>query len=488
MPVSIFTNVPSLTAQRNLDRTTNQLDTAITRLSSGLRINSAKDDAAGLAIATRFTTQIQGLDVAIRNANDGISITQTAEGAMNEMVSSLIRANDLALQAASYNTSQDRASLQQEVSQIQQELSRIVAQTRYNGEALLNGGFAANIQVGTEVAETIAVGISNLSPTQLGVASNFAEISADTNATLADEIRNAFDTDLASTDTIEGVAIGTTVAAQQNSINKINALNAISASTGVSAFSYGNAAVGSSDVTDANLAATAVGTGELVVNGISIDGATGLTALAANINAKSNETGVTAVVDTGAAANQSRLVLLNTTGAAITVTTSSANAAAVTGFASGSTSVDAGANGRIVLNASLGQANVTFNDTTAQQAVNGVVTGTPTTVALSDAPVNSQTVSTAAAANLALLSFQAALDTLNAERAVLGATQNRFESTINNLSNVQENITAARGRIIDADFAEETARLTRAQILQQSGIAMVAQANSIPQAALALLQ
>ena len=252
MAVTINTNIMSLNAQRNLNRTQSELATTIQRLSSGLRINSAKDDAAGLAIATRMSSQISGLSVAIRNANDGISISQTAEGAMDEMSKSLIRANDLALQAASYNTSADRNSLNQEVSQIIDELSRVVNQTRFNGQQLLSGGFSADIQVGTQVNETINVSVSNLSPTGLGVASEYAGISALADTVFADRIRNTFDAALdGAADTVNGI-VTAAVAAQSNSVNKITALNDVSSSTGVTAFSFGNAAVAATDVLDAN--------------------------------------------------------------------------------------------------------------------------------------------------------------------------------------------------------------------------------------------
>ena len=491
MPQTINTNILSLNAQRNLNRTQSELGTTIQRLSSGLRINSAKDDAAGLAIATRMTTQISGLSVSIRNANDGISIAQTAEGAMDEMVRSLTRASDLALQAASYNTDADRSSLNQEVSQIIDELSRVVNQTRYNGEQLLTGGFSADIQVGTAVNETINVSVTNLSPTGLGVASEYAGVNALNDANFADRIRNTFDAALdGAADTLNGVVLGA-VAAGSNSVNKVDAINAVTSSTGVSAFSFGNAAVAATDVTDANATGAGgltIGANAMTINGVSIDGNganTTMTDLAANINTKTGEHGVTAVVEAGGAANQSRLVLLNRTGNAITVTVNDANAATATGFAAGTTSVDAGANGLVVLNDDLGTNTVTYNDAATGSAVSGVAAASTT---LTDAPVNAQTVSTASGANLAILAFQSALDQINSDRAILGAKLNRFDSTIRNLENVRENVSAARGRIQDADFAMETANLTRSQILQQAGIAMVSQANAVPQAALALLQ
>ncbi|MEM7540489.1 MAG: flagellin [Pseudomonadota bacterium] len=492
MPQTINSNILSMTAQRNLNRSQADLQTTITRLSSGLRINSAKDDAAGLAIATRMSVQVSGLSVAIRNANDGISIAQTAEGAMDEMVNSLIRANDLALQAANYNTSSDRESLNQEVSQILEEMSRVVNQTRYNGEKLLTGGFSADIQVGTTVNETLNVSVSNLSPTGLGVASNYSAVNGLNDATFAARVRDTFETALATSDTINGVNFASAIAIETNSVDKINLLNDQTASTGVSAFGFGNAAVSVNDVTDANADAGGGGgfttaNGDLVINGISIDGGTDfeMDDVVGAINAKTSLHGVTAVKDDGGT-DANRLVLLNRTGDAITVAANTANMATITGFAQGATQVDAGANGLIVLNDELGTGSVAFDATATLTAITGETTGT--TTALADASVNQQTISTAAGANLALLAFQAGIDQINSDRATLGAKLNRLQSTIRNLENVRENISAARGRIQDADFAMETAKLTRAQILQQAGVAMVSQANAVPQSALALLQ
>ena len=491
MPQTINTNILSLTAQRNVNRSSGGLAESIQRLSSGLRINSAKDDAAGLAIATRMSLQVNGLGTAIRNANDGISVTQTAEGAMDEMVRGLTRANDLALQAASYNTSADRASLNQEVGQIVDELSRIVNQTRYNGARLLSGGFSADIQVGTTVNETINVAVSNLSPTGLGVASEYAAVNVLSDAGYADRVRNAFDTALdGAADSLNSVVLGA-VAAGSNSAAKISEINDVTATTGVTAFNYGNAAVAATDVTDANATGAGglvVGNGALTINGVAIDGNGALTTmddLIANINAKTSQHGATAIRDAGAGADANRLVLIARNGAALTVTVNDANTATITGFASGTTSFDAGANGLIVLNDDLGSTTVTYDAAATGTAITGVAAATTT---LTDAPVNAQVVTSVGAANLAILSFQNAIDQVNGNRAILGAKLNRFESTVRNLENVKENITAARGRIQDADFAEETAKLTRAQVLQQAGIAMISQANALPNAVLALLK
>jgi flagellin len=492
MPQVINSNILSLNAQRNLSRSSSELTTTIQRLSSGLRINGAKDDAAGLAIATRMTTQIQGLSVAVRNTNDGISIAQTAEGALDEIVKSLVRANDLSLQAASYNTDTDRKSIDQEVQQLKEEFDRITNQTRFNGQKLLSGGFTANIQVGTTVNETLNVTIGNLSSTNLGAASNYSAVNALSTANLADRARNQQDgTITAGTSTINGVALATSFAAGAKSDDKIAAINAISANSGVTAFSFGNALVATTDVLDANASGAGgltIGTAALTLNGISIDGNganTTMTDLAANINAKSAETGVTATVEAGGAANQSRLVLTNTTGNAISLTVNDANAATATGFASGNNAVGAGENGVIVLTQDINETTVTFDSAGTGGALTGVSGATST---LTNESVANQKVTSASSANLALLTFQKAVDQINSERSVLGAKLNRFDSVIRNLENVRENVSAARSRIQDADFAVETANLTRTQILQQAGTAMVSQANSLPQSALSLLQ
>lgn len=478
----INTNIMTMNAQRNLSRSQSDLSEAVQRLSSGLRINSAKDDAAGLAIASRMGVQISGLSVAVRNANDGISIAQTAEGAMDEMVGALTRANDLAIQAASYNTAGDRASLNNEVSQLIDEMSRIVNQTRYNGETILSGGFSADVQVGVQVNESINVSIGNLSPAGLGVSSEFQDVNALSDADFADRIRTNFATDLDAADEIQGsgvsTAIGTTIAANSNSVNKIDAINAISAQTGVSAFSLGNAAVGTAAADNAGTA----GAGEVTINGVQIAASTDVATLVTNINAVSGQTGVTADAPTP---GTDTLVLFNRTGAAISVNVTGADAATLTGFAQGTTNVDAGANGAIVLNDQLNSNTITFSDASANEAVTGT---SATTSTVSNVAVSGQTVNTAGEANLALLAFSSAIDQVNEDRAVLGAKLNRLESTIRNVENVRENISAAQSRIQDADFAKETAKLTRAQILQQAGTAMVAQANQIPQSVLSLLQ
>jgi flagellin len=272
MASSINTNVASMNAQRNLSRSQGDLNTAIQRLSSGLRINSAKDDAAGSAIANRMTTQIGGLTVAIRNANDGISVAQTAEGAMEEMANNMNRARDLAVQAASYNNSTDRATINKEVSQILDEMSRIVNQTRYNGEKVLTGSFSGDFQVGAQVNETINVAVGNLSPTSLGVASEYSTVSGLSSANLASRVAFSYNNAIATANTIEGTNFTTARASGTTTSTKVADINSLTSSTGVSAFSFGNGLVGTNYASAGTSAGVTDGiaAGSLSINGVAI--------------------------------------------------------------------------------------------------------------------------------------------------------------------------------------------------------------------------
>ena len=495
----INTNILSLNAQRNLSRAQTEMQTAVQRLSSGLRINSARDDAAGIAVATRMTTQIGGLSVAVRNANDGISVAQVAEGAMDEMVRNLNRAHDLAVQAASYNNATDRNSLNQEVSQMLDELARISNQTRYNGERILQGSFTADFQVGAFVNETINVSLSSMSPTEMGVATNYGTIADLSSANLAGRIARQFHNALGANGSLDGAGLGQAVAAGSNSMDKINVINAKTSDTGISAFAFGNGLVGSSIATAGTSASVTDGlaAGALTINGVSIGAvASGASNdnvaanLVAAINSLSSQHGVTATFVTdldgaGAGAN-GRIVLTNTSGSAMSVTANtSVDGGIGSFFAAGSTAVGAGQNGAIVLNDSLGDTGVAIESSATALALTGA---SATSTTLTDQTLFGQTITTTGNANLSMIVFEKALDSINANRATVGAKLNRLEAVVRNLENVRENVSAARSRIQDADFAEETARMTRSQILQQAGTAMVAQANQAPQGVLQLLQ
>ena len=470
----INTNLASLTAQRNSSKTQNDLQTAISRLSSGLRINSAKDDAAGLAIADRFTSQIRGLNQAARNANDGISLAQTAEGSLASVGDNLQRIRELSVQAANAtNSASDRASLQLEVAQLVSEIDRVATQTAFNGTNLLDGSFTAKaFQVGANVGQTITVAsIASARTSALGVYQGF---------TLTNQSIGTAGAAAALTVTVgsgSAVALGS-VARDAKAISAaINNGNV----AGLTATANATAVAAGTSTANSSASGTAVYT----INGVAINlagvtGAGGLTgnraAAVAAINAQSAATGVTAT-DTGAGVSLAAADGRN-------ITTSYA----LTGF-TGSTVADFGLGADATTG---GTVNVTY---VAPTGTSGNVvfaqTGgfaSSTAIAATGTAMNAVDISTVAGANAALAAVDAALTTVNSSRASLGAIQNRFQSTIENLQTTGENLTASRSRIQDADFAQETANLSRAQVLQQAGTAMVAQANQLPQQVLQLLR
>jgi flagellin len=380
MPQTINTNISSLNAQRNLNMSQASLATSMQRLSSGLRVNSAKDDAAGLAIAERMNTQVRGLNVAARNANDGISLAQTAEGALGKVGDMLQRIRELAVQASNASNNQtDRDALNAEVTALKDEIGRVAGQTSFNGTKLLDGTFTAQqFQVGADAGETITVSsIANATLAQLGGTANIATTS------VAASALTGFATPIAAgAVTVGGVALGALPAAgsaMERANQVVAAINNVSPQTGTSA-SY-DAATGQISLRKNN--------GDIVITGATV---------------------------------------------------------ADFGFADG---------------------------TTAAVATTGI------------AGLN---VSGFGSAQTALVQIDNALTQINTSRANLGAIQSRFEVVVSNIAVTAENVTAARGRIMDADFAAETANMSRASILQQAGTAMVAQANQLPQQVLQLLQ
>lgn len=379
----INTNIMSLNVQKNLNESSANLATSIERLSTGLRINSAKDDAAGLAIAERFTTQIRGQNQAIRNANDGISLAQTAEGALDEVSNNLQRIRELAVQASNATYSQsDRDALQLEVSELLSEVNRVADQTSFNGVKLLDGSFSGAVfQIGANAGENITLSsIADVNTAALGSVTQ----NTDAGLSIAASSLTGFGTAISAGDvTINGVDIGAVAAASsaaERAGQLADAINEVSAQTGVGA-SYDSA------------------TGQLTLNSES------------------------AVVVAGAA-----------------------NDATIAGYANGTIST---------LTTSTG--------------------------------IDTLTVANYAGAQTAMKLIDDALTSVNGARATLGAQQSRFESVVASLQSSVENQSASRSRIQDADFAVETANLSRTQILQQAGTAMLAQANSAPQSVLSLL-
>jgi flagellin len=463
----INTNIGSLNAQRNLSLSQASLSTSMQRLSSGLRINSAKDDAAGLAISERMTSQIRGASQAARNANDGISLAQTAEGDLAQIGSNLQRMRELAVQSANAtNSSSDRAALNGEVQSLSQEIDRAAKNSSFNGNNLLDGSFASkDFQVGANgsAADRISVSsIASVRTSALGGYQGFTSASG--------SIGTASDTATAS----RTVTVGSGSAVSLGTI--ANDAKAI-------ASAINNAGVAGLGAT-ANATSVAVGTqtaatsaaGTITVNGLAIavpantgvaatDRASAVTAL----NAQSSVTGVVAS-DTGAGVS-----LAAADGRNITTSFTTVSAANYGMAAAGTTG------------ASL---NVTYqapSGTTGSVVFAGAYASS-NTIAATGTAISAIDVLSAGSAITALTSIDSAIGTVNTSRAALGALQNRFTSVVSSLQTTSENLSASRSRIQDADFAAETANLSRSQVLQQAGTAMVAQANQLPQGVLALLR
>ncbi|WP_177420990.1 flagellin N-terminal helical domain-containing protein [endosymbiont of Lamellibrachia barhami] len=501
MAMVINTNVSSLNAQRNLTNTQNSLSTSMERLSSGLRINSAKDDAAGLGITDRMTTQIRGLNQAMRNANDAISISQTAEGAMQESTNILQRMRELAVQSANdSNSASDRSNMQKEVAQLSQELNRISSTTTFNGKNILDGTFtAAKFHVGANADQTISVSIGNTSATTMGAykadgtatedhiggaltavadGTGGNNVAADaafavTGSLGTSTLSTALDTTAAKiASQINGVQDSTGVKATASNTVELKATSTGTISFSLSSQDESQAAVGS-----------AVSISALVTS------STDLAALRDAINAENASTGISATLN----AAGDGISLTNTTGHDIVVADATNNDGADTASAvtvggvalADSDSTGAGGvtdsivvGGKVELSSSKSfQVSTTGTDIMVAAATSGTLSS------IADIDIGSQT-----GANSALDVIDQALSFVSDQRADLGAVQNRLSSTISNLSNISENVSAARSRVQDADFAAETANMTRTQILQQAGVAMLSQANSQPQMVLSLLQ
>jgi flagellin len=516
MPQIINTNISSINAQRNLNKSQGALQTSLQRLSSGLRINSAKDDAAGLAISNRFTTQVRGLNVAIRNANDGVSLAQTTESALDEITTALQRIRDLAVQSANDSNSEaDRLSLQAEVDQLKDEINRISSTTTFNGRYVLNGSLKSYyFQIGANAGEGVEVGGVDARITALGSQPGAVQLSFDdgnaaganqtaleirigtsANATSVDVLANAYG------GAITGATVGELVDTESDNygsgfakslaqrinnlrVDGVEGLGGVYASA-VTTFNYEDAGVAAANAAEAYVGAGSLNHGDLVINGVNIGpvevqerDANG--ALLNAINSRSSVTGVAASID-----QNGRLLLTANDGRDIVVTTTNNSADIL--FGGGNAEALAAAD--FANSVKTGQLTISAQDT-----INYTETGGLTNADTTDD--NVQAIGTIAnaditsveAANITMKSIDSALAQIDGFRGELGAVQNRFESTIRNLSAVAESLSAANSRIRDADFAAETAELSKNQVLQQAGISVLAQANALPQQVLSLLQ
>jgi flagellin len=499
MPQVITTNVAALTAQRNLNNSQSALATSLQRLSSGLRINSAKDDAAGMAIAERFTTQINGLNQAARNANDGISLSQTAEGSLAEVTANLQRIRELAVQAAnSTNSSSDRATLDQEVQQRLAEVDRIATTTSFNGQKILDGSFGnAAFQVGANVGETITVGLTTSTrTTSIGKTADYVGGANGYNSALAVGQQgtgvnsSAFNSTVSiAVGTGNAINVGVSVAGPAGAGVGQTASSAYAKAAAINASGIGGLTATADTTLEMNFTTTATNGFALSINGVAVVAATTSplngTQLATNINSNASATGVTASFNSGvmtlSAVDGRDITLAQTATATEGFQAATANnnvADALLTTAAGTATVVA--RGSLRLSAA-----DTITVSGAGVAQSGFAAAS---LALGNSALNSSSVTTVANANTTLSRVDAALTAVSSLRSTFGAIQNRFESTISNLQTASVNMQASRSRIQDADFAAETAMLTKNQILQQAGVAMLAQANSLPQNVLALLR
>ncbi|WP_279151720.1 flagellin [Photobacterium iliopiscarium] len=456
MAVTVNTNVSAMTAQRYLNGASNGVASSMEKLSSGLRINSAKDDAAGLQISNRLTSQTNGLNVAMRNANDGISMAQTAEGAMSESTNILQRMRDLSLQAANgSNSGDDRAAMQTEVSALQEELTRISETTTFGGQNLLDGSFGTkSFQIGSNANETIDVSLMDMKSTSIGnhkidsAGTGFGKQTAD-----AVLVKTTTD-DLTINGKAVAVAVGTGVTGVADAIN--------SSGTGVKA----EAKV---DTKISNLDSTANGTLTIGTDTFDLSTYAGDTEkLAEDIN----KAGHKAKFD-----SDTKEISLSATGV---------DGVQITGKTAGTVSLGGTAvTDNATLNSTLKL--TSGDDITLGGTDKAVIAGSATSTLASIADVDLTSGVDGSGAQDALEVIDAAIAGIDSQRADLGAVQNRFNHTLSNLANINENVTASNSRIKDVDFASETTNMTKNQILQQASTSILAQAKQIPQSALSLL-
>ena len=533
MAAIINTNIQSLNAQRNLSSSQSSLATSMQRLSSGMRINSAKDDAAGLAISERMNTQIRGLTVASRNANDGISLAQTAEGALGSLGTNLQRIRELAVQARNAtNSAEDRAALDVEVQQLKAEVTRIAQQTSFNGTKLLDGSFTdMAFQVGANQGQTISInGITNANVESLGSWESVAVPSKLTGVPVAggnspvvvpskiswNVAEPATDGQYASfTLTINGKTPVTVAAVPANVTAPATTSTPaqLAASKQTLADNIATALNNATNGLGANAVSTAVVNGKIEITNSTTNsavvtpsgGAVGLTTLSVSAakNVPSGGMPAASVQINGATftlpaqdSASSRVNDLVRQINASTSTTPKVEASIINGAlsltsANGDVTVGlpnpnpAPAMDSAAITFATGLALGTTNESSGSHiaGTRGFIGADANKTGFADLNVLD-----AEFADNAILAMDAALTTINGARATLGAVQSRFETAVQNLSVSTENLSASKSRIMDADFAVETANLSRSQILQQAGTAMVAQANQLPQQVLQLLQ
>lgn len=550
MSMSVNTNIASLTVQKNLSKAASSLSTTMTRLSSGLKINSAKDDAAGLQIANRLTSQIKGLSVAVKNANDGISIAQTAEGAMQESTNLLQRMRELALQSANgSNSGEDRSSMQQEFTALSGELTRIASTTTFGGRNLLDGSFSStSFQIGANANETISFGMGDMSATGLKGTYSEATVAGGASALKATvtgsalaqtQLGTAAFTTLTAdaTVTVNGTDValsnGDDVAAAITKINAQTSKTGVTASNdgaGALTLSSKDAFKASATGTETGFTATATDSAQklttaasISINGTTVNFAVGdgvaemMTAIGANVTNvtasnqdgrlvlksidgtdiklanDSSAAGAGALAKVGLATGTTKASLTDDTaislnGVEVKLKKGADMESVVASINSASTGVTASKNADGTLKLS-GDKDIVVADGSSGTGLTSLGLTAATTAAVGqESTISDLSILDSASAQVAIQALDGAIQQVDTQRAQLGAVQNRFDSTVSNLQSISENSSAARSRVQDADFASETAELTKQQTLQQASTAILSQANQLPSAVLKLLQ
>ena len=512
MALVINSNVASLATQRALTETQKDSAVSLERLSTGLRINSARDDAAGMAISSRLSAQINGLTSAMRNANDGISLVQTAESAMGQITDNLQRMRELAVQSANgTNQASDRTALNTEFTELRNEIERLADSTSFNGVNLLNGPASPiNIQVGADNADTDTTNRVSIATTALidaqtaSLGTGSTAVGGSVSETLT--IASANVADIAATElTINGTALEAVAGATgtgnfaQSLANTIMAADSdITATVGAAVFDTGNytAITNASTTSDYSLS----------INGVEIiaSGTAAVTAaeMQSALDAKQGELAALGITYTGTTsgttANSDNLVFTRADGGNIKFSETTGGAGTDSqGFANGDFTLSGVGTtntmtvGTVTLASDFAIVVGLGSDDTAADALKvGATSGGEsfTAATTSSTALASVSLTSEANAQTALTSVDTALDTINAARAELGAVFSRLDAVSTNLASTIENYTAAKSRVQDADFAVESANLARTQVLQQAGISVLAQANALPQQVLALLQ
>jgi len=507
----INTNISAVAAQNSLRTSGLGQTTAMERLSSGVRINSAKDDAAGLAISTRMTANIRGLNAAIRNANDGISLTQTAEGSLSSIGDNLQRIRELAVQSAnSSNNATDRAALHAEAAQLVSEIDRIAANATFNGIKLLDGSYqdqALQVGSGNEVNDRISISIASAKSSSLGVGggSSYSTVvnggtaptAVGATALLSGALAlNGFVVGAATTDGVSSTG------SDSSGIAVAAAINAVSGQSGVTATVQKTVTAGSAvGIVAATGFGVTLASGSVSINGVSIgqiDSATSAIGrgaqVAAAINAKSGQTGVVAEFSTtnggvSLTAVDGRNISIDVKSTATAISSAMTGLTHTTGTTSGTATASV-TRSSVKLSSSNATGITVEGLTAAGLAAAGLtgVTSFSQATATAGAGVSTVDLTTATGSQTALSTLDKAINTITDARASMGAYQNRLAASISNLETSTMNLQASRSRILDTDYAKETTNLAKAQIIQQAATAMLAQANQSAQSVLSLLK